>query len=69
MHYAVFQGVDTNCTMHYAVFPGAGYYLFYALRSSIFRGWIVFVLCITQYFQGVDTICTVNFAVFLGGGD
>ena len=53
--------------MHYAGFSGGGYYLYYALRI-LFRGWILFVLCTTQYFQGVDTICTMHYAVFSVGG-
>ena len=44
-----FQRVNIVCTMHYAVFSGGGYYLYYAL-CSIFRGRILFVLFITQYF-------------------
>ena len=67
MHYAVFSGVDTICTMHYVVFSGGGYYLYYALRS-IFGGWILFILCTTQYFRGVNTIYTMHYAVFSGGG-
>ena len=60
-----FQGVDTICTIHYAVFSGGGYYLYYALRS-IFKGRIQFLLSITQYFQGVDTTITMHYAVFSG---
>ena len=59
--------MDTICTIHYAVFSGGGYYLYYALRG-IFRGWIQFVQCTLQCFQGVDTICTMHYAVFSGGG-
>ena len=65
MKIAVFSGVNTICPMQYAVFSAGGYCLHYALRS-IFRGWILLVVCTTHYFQAVDTICTVNFAVFSG---
>ena len=66
--------------MHYAVFSGGRYYLYFALRSIFggwilfvlcttknFRGWILFVKCTTQYFRGVDTICNMHYAVFSGG--
>ena len=51
--------------MHYGVFLGGGYSLYYALRS-IFGGRILFILCITQYFREVDTIFTMQYAVFSG---
>ena len=43
MHYVEFRGVDTIYTMHYAVYSGGEYNIYYALRS-IFRGWILFIL-------------------------
>ena len=63
-----FQGldtIDTIDTMQYAVFSGGGYYLYYTLRI-IFWGWILFILCNTQYLRGVNNIYTINYVVFWG---
>ena len=72
-----FLRADTVCTIHYAVFSGDGYYLYYSLRSifwcwiqfvllttQYFRGGILFVLFTTQNFRGVDTIYTVHYDIF-----
>ena len=59
-HTPCFRGVDT-------IYSGGRYCVYYALRS-IFGGWILFMLCTTQYFRGMDTIYTMYYdVVFLGG--
>ena len=50
--YEVFMLMGTAYSMYYVVFSGGDYYLYYALRG-IFGGWILFILCTTQYFRGV----------------
>ena len=49
--------------MYYVVFFGGKHFLYYALHS-IFGGWILFILCTTEYFRGLDTIYTMYYAVF-----
>ena len=46
INYEVFWAVDTILTMHYVIFSGGGYYSYYAL-SSIFREWVIFIVCTT----------------------
>ena len=58
--------MDIIYTIYYEVFSGGGYYLYHAL-DSIFGGWILFILCSTQYIRVVDTIYTMHHAVFSGG--
>ena len=60
--------MDSAYIMHYVVFSGGGYYLYYAL-PSIFGGWILYILCITQYIREADTIYTMYYVEFSGGGN
>ena len=62
-----FWVVDTIYTMHYVVFLGGGFYIYYALRS-IFGGRMLYILCTTHHFRVVDTRYTIQYAVFLDGG-
>ena len=70
-----FQEVDTIFTMYNAVFSKGRYYLYYALSifwggrlqyylyyalRSIFRRWILFLLCTTKCSRRVDTIYTMH---------
>ena len=76
-----FRGADTISTMHYAVFSGDGYYLYYALAvfsgdgyyfyyalCSIFGGWILFLLCTMQYIRREDNFYAMHYEVVSGIG-
>ena len=62
MYYAVYLGGDTLDTMHHAVSSEGGYYLCYAL-PSIFGGWLILILCTTQYIGGgiLWILCTTQY--------
>ena len=64
MPYAIYTGVKCFYTMHYIVFWGGKYCLYYTL-SSIFGEWILFVLYTRQNLREVDIIYNMNYAVFL----